>query len=441
MGNDRISALPDYLLTKILLDLPTKDSIKTGVLSTRWRNLWLSVPGLDLKVSDYLPLHQEVLTSFIETFMEFNLGSHLQKFKIKNDHFKYNVSSDWIATAVDRRVRVLDVEAKNVLFVIDTMPMNIFQSKTLVSLRLANVELENQDIVVSLPCLKIMHLDNICYGEDGPLIVEKLISGCPVLEDLTVVRIYYEDLETMPVLRVKSQTLKVFHYMFKWGMPTTYFSVEIDAPELKYMRFRDSQSDKILVKNLSSLFKIDLDTEFNVKFGGSPLESEDLRKRDIIRGFLTGISSVRHMIISQPTSEVLYHYSKLEPIPRFHNLSHLQAAFSSSSLQLLPAFLESCPNLKNLILNYSVSEEPEQIDFTTVPRCLISTLEYVEIKKLKMKVETGIKLGNYFLENSAVLKKLNLSFTDSPMANEESESYKKLLISTKLSPTCQVIID
>ncbi|EFH41572.1 predicted protein [Arabidopsis lyrata subsp. lyrata] len=118
--------------------------------------------------------------------MEFNLGSHLQKFKIKNDHFKYNVSSDWIATAVDRGVRVLDVEAKNVLFVIDTMPLNMFQSKTLVSLRLANVELENQDIVVSLPCLKIMHLDNICYGEDGPLIAEKLISGCSVLEDLTV---------------------------------------------------------------------------------------------------------------------------------------------------------------------------------------------------------------------------------------------------------------
>lgn len=91
--------------------------------------------------------------------------------------------------------------------------------------------------------------------------------------------------------------------------------------------------------------------------------------------------------------------------------------------------------------NYSVLEEPEQIDFTTVPRCLISTLEYVEIKKLIVKDEAGIKLANYFLENSAVLKKLNLSLTDSPLTNQESESYKKLLTSTKLSRTCQVIID
>lgn len=37
-------------------------------------------------------------------------------------------------------------------------------------------------------------------------------------------------------------------------------------------------------------------------------------------------------------------------IPNFHNLSHLQASFSSSSLHYLLVFLESCPTLKNLIL-------------------------------------------------------------------------------------------
>ncbi|XP_020866105.1 putative F-box/FBD/LRR-repeat protein At5g44950 [Arabidopsis lyrata subsp. lyrata] len=182
---------------------------------------------------------------------------------------------------------------------------------------------------------------------------------------------------------------------------------------------------------------IELDTEFNVKFDSSPIEPVDLSKRDIIRDFLTGISIVRHMIISHRILEVLYHYSKLGPIPTFHNLSHLQASFSSPSLQLLPAFLESCPNLKNLILD----SVPEQIDLTSVPRCLTSTLEYVKINKLIMREETGIKLVNYFLENLAVLKKLALSFVDCPMPNKASDIIMELVTSTKLSHGCQVIVD
>ncbi|CAH8278302.1 unnamed protein product [Arabidopsis lyrata] len=440
MGRDRISELPDGLLNHILMYLHIEESIRTSVLSSRWRDIWLKVPGLDLNLFDF-PAHGVLFGSLMDKFLEVNSG-RLQKFKLKyeNEPYYYYYLSDrfvpWIATVVDRGIQHLDVTTtNNAPMTIDFMPSNIFKSKTLVSLKLVNVGLDNPKFVVSLPCLKIMHLEDIFYS---PLIVEKLLSSCPVLEDLTIVR-NHEDFFNF--LLVRSQTLKTFRLTFDWEMGSTDFSVEIDAPGLKYMSFRDSQSDRIVVKNLSSLVKIDLDTEFNLKFGlGSPLEPEDLTKRDIIRDFLTGISSVKHMIISHPTLEVLYRYSKLGPLPKFHNLYHLRAAFSSLLLPLLSDFLEICPNLKNLILDYSVSAEPEQIDFTNVPQCLILTLEYVEIKELTMREETGIKLVNYFLENSAVLKKLTLSFIDSPMTNQESEIYMQLLTSTKRSRGCQVLI-
>lgn len=168
------------------------------------------------------------------------------------------------------------------------------------------VGITNPEFVVSLPSLKIMHLEDVWYFDD-PLIIEKVISGCPVLEDLVLIRpIDFCDLDVLQFLRVRSQTLKSFHLTFEdnISMSGTYFSVEIDAPRLEYLNFNDNESDMIVLKNLTSLSMIDIDTEFNVKFGGSPLEPEDLSKRDTICDFLTSISSVRHMIISQRTLEV-----------------------------------------------------------------------------------------------------------------------------------------
>jgi len=45
---DWLSELPEALLVYVLLNLPTKDVVKTSVLSTKWRNIWRCVPGLDL---------------------------------------------------------------------------------------------------------------------------------------------------------------------------------------------------------------------------------------------------------------------------------------------------------------------------------------------------------------------------------------------------------
>ncbi|CAN6866857.1 unnamed protein product [Brassica oleracea] len=251
---DRISELPDSLLTHILSYLPTKDSVKTSVLSKRWELLWLNVSGLDLNTMDFLP-YGEALLGFMDRFLEFNCGSCLQTFKMKYCRYT-EIGYDSITP------RGLDI-----------MPDCIYVSKTLVSLKLVQVGLEDPKFAVSLPCLKIMHGDFLCYcwnsykeyvTNDGRFVMENLISG-----------------------------------------------------------------------------------------------------------------------------------------------SHGES---------------------DLWLSY----------WTNVPQCLSSTLEYVKIGVSIMEYEAGIKLVNYFLENSAVLKKLTLSCKHSLTDKREAQSYKKLLTSTKLSPRCQV---
>jgi len=76
--------------------------------------------------------------------------------------------------------------------------------------------------------------------------------------------LFFEDLELMKpfdvlthkvllLLRVSSQTLKSLRLYFATNGRGTEFSVEIDAPRLKYMTFYESQFDRIMVKNLMDL--------------------------------------------------------------------------------------------------------------------------------------------------------------------------------------------
>ncbi|KAF8104560.1 hypothetical protein N665_0171s0064 [Sinapis alba] len=444
-GIDRISELPECLLTQILTYLPTKQSVQTSVLSTRWKNLYLSVPGLDLdcSVAPYDDADEEVLLSFlssIDRLLEFSPESCLFKVKVKCKNTMMDRFWGRIGTMINRGTQHLDVESSTYYVeegtvpypIVFFMPTNLYTSRTLVYLKVSSWGLVDSGFVF-MPCLRFMHLEEVKWH---------LVEELTLLRDMDDYVVTYEE---FMVIRLRSQSLKRFYMpplRNGWnGKSWVKCTLEIDAPGLEHMSLGEDQFDSIVVKNLTSLLLAELDIKFFVGFDVifNPL---NLANSNEIRDFLNGILSVRHMIISAKTVKALEYYSQAEMIPKFNNLSRLQTVFHSNLLQFLPAFLECCPNLKHLILKVVHSEEmKEGLELIDVPRCVLSTLECVEIQE-KLEWEEGkMKATSYFLGNSAVLKKLILSPTAyNPRDVVESEICDKVNELTKRSPGCEIII-
>ncbi|CAA7062014.1 unnamed protein product [Microthlaspi erraticum] len=447
---DRLSELPDCLLCEVLLYFPPKEVVKTSAFSRRWRNLWKCVPRLDLEYGDF-PDHEAVL-SFLDSFLGFESDSVLQEFKLKSESFELKEDEvwgefddahipRWINIVVgNRKVEHLKVLERRYPYDKGLkIPATIYTCESLVTLELRDVIL-HEPSSVSLPHLITIKLEGLAYANDQNF--EMLISGCPVLESLYVKRSPYEDVF---VFRVCSQSLLSFTLVGHndYEMAGDIDAV-IDAPKLEYLELFQDQTSLSIINNLGALVKVDMDTRFNLPYEyRDMLHPNDVPRRKIIRDFLMGISSVRDMVISSDTLEIIYDFSRCEqiPIPLFRNLSSLHANFFHNNWEVLPVFLQSCPNLKTLSLSFSEEDPWEQANDILLGPCrLLPTLEYVQIdKEMKGDVVAFVKLVSYFLEKSTILKKFTFSLRDFS-EEEEHAILKRLLALPRLSSSCKVVV-
>jgi len=193
---DRISELPDEILCHIFSFLPTKLAFTTTALSKRWTPLFYSLAVLRFNDETVKNLNSfDHLCRFIDTLM---LSPRMSNQPIKTFSLKcrflrrkfnspYNVSA-WVEAAA----KLLHVE-KFVLMLnhSNNVKLNpiILTSRTLVILKLEQLQIQSDNLCVELPALKTLHFQYVRFKSKNDFM--KLLNAFPLLQDLHTSCFYY----------------------------------------------------------------------------------------------------------------------------------------------------------------------------------------------------------------------------------------------------------
>ncbi|KAF9606208.1 hypothetical protein IFM89_023663 [Coptis chinensis] len=246
---DRLSFLPDRIREHILSFLPMEEAVKTGILSSQWRDISGSLSNLDFdqrKFEEAEGKNRKAIDfkDSVNCFLINYNRPQIRSFKLKlpyyaNPHITDIHTNAWISFAVKHNVQELHLAC------LPQLPGRIFTCHTLTVLRLEAVEFHVRSMV-SFPNLKRLELGWCKLHGDN--FTGNIFSCCPVLEHLILFGNYWYDFNAVII---SPQNLKVFEY---WNNRIgTFTDIYICTPNLQKITYLGMDLPNISLETLSSL--------------------------------------------------------------------------------------------------------------------------------------------------------------------------------------------
>ncbi|CAA7041131.1 unnamed protein product [Microthlaspi erraticum] len=379
---DMINSLADDTICQILSSLPIKEAALTRVLSKRWRYLFALRPNLRLDDND----DDDGVCGGGESFIDF-VNSVLAvsgKFPMSNISIKSGkrIAMDdtghvtrWMTYALEHAVRNLniDVIAEDSIMV----PLEMFTCKTIVELRLSKGFEALIPDDVYLPSLKTLYLDTVYFYNKRYCVLEKLLSACPVLEELTIHSPTWQvqkRCRTVSSSSLKRLTIKVVLFVDFWDLT-------FDTPNLAYLEYSDLAARKYPVVNLNSLVEANL-------------ELRVYRNMSNPTNLMIGLRYVEVLELLSVDTWKMFCYFR-EEIPVFSNMFRLTITvdFPDHDWEFLPMLLAKCPSLHTLVIKGPLHADTRDREYgLSCPVKVLEIYEYEgskvgELEQLKVFIE------------------------------------------------------
>ncbi|XP_021749746.1 F-box/LRR-repeat protein At4g14103-like [Chenopodium quinoa] len=369
---DRFTNLPDELLIRILSLLPTKDAAVTSILSKRMSSIFPFITSLDFDDSPishclnrpfaiqrfptFVALVNSALSAYKSQYLtRFKLGvgvdfkgiccldceSNLPGEKDCCPDLKASQINAWISFPLTHcGLRELDLRIQVKKPGDCLIPLEIFTFQTLEVLKLdVNLSLDQTSTMSSfhLPNLKRLQLRVPVISEVG--FVTRLVSSCPILEDL-MVDVVWSQAYFINISSPSLRKLCLFVNRYDYNDVDNKF-VTINTPNLEYLSYTDYLTLQYSVPNMNSLVKADVDLRI---FPVGPSEVCLVQ----VLNFISVLSNVQHLTLGGNCVKVLSRVDLKDRLPVFHNMKCLELLYDYICWdKLLPAFLnENCPHLK-----------------------------------------------------------------------------------------------
>ncbi|KAL3813677.1 hypothetical protein ACJIZ3_014945 [Penstemon smallii] len=405
---DRITNLPEGVISHILSRLPTKDAVRTCVLSKDWEYKWTHIYNIRIYDGIYNKRSRTGTKTVFVNFLErlLLLSQNVKSFQLSlSNKYALNRMTAWISAVLMRNVENFELTYLKDGIVLPRGLLNCTSLRKL-KLRLLSstfrVPTEN-----CFPNLAILHLEGveILYT---PSSTEPLKFIFPVLETCVLKKCKWSNVK---IVELYAPALTIFKSHPPEDAQVNDYSIKIHGAKLikfesssNVLETFDMSNSRIAYATLLNSFR---------KYGPYLMnrDQDDLQLLEKgglqVRMLLKGFSCLKELELSGDVAKAIAQSKHGVPLSRYNTLERL-VIFSGSGETLLE-LLQAAPSLKYLVINEGIWVHYDYDAVQVVPMCISNSLEEVKFNSFDFSgKKPEFYLAEFLLKNAILLKKMHL---------------------------------